>query len=71
MDLAYPEQKEGAEWPEIVTERVSIEPVKPLDAEIDAFVRCVKTGKAPLVGGSVGLRALDVALQVKAKILTP
>ncbi len=71
LDLAYPEQKEGAEWPEIVTERVSIEPVKPLDAEIDAFVRCVKTGEAPLVGGSVGLRALDVALQVKAKILTP
>ncbi|WP_078121595.1 Gfo/Idh/MocA family protein [Thiosocius teredinicola] len=71
LDLAYPEQKEGAEWPEIVTERVSIEPVKPLDAEIDAFVRCVKIGEAPLVGGSVGLRALDVALQVKAKILTP
>ncbi len=70
LDVAYPEQREGAEWPEIVTERVSIEPVKPLDAEIDAFVRCVKTGEAPLVGGSVGLRALDVALQVKAKILT-
>lgn len=68
LDIAYPQQKDGAEWPEIVAERVQIEPVKPLDAEIDAFVRSVASGEAPLVGGQVGLRALDVALQVKQKI---
>lgn len=68
LDIAYPEQKEGAEWPEIVAERVAIEPVKPLDAEIDAFVQSIRTGEPPLVGGEVGLRALDVALQVKQKI---
>ncbi len=68
LDIAYPEKKAGAEWPEIVAERVDIEPVKPLDAEIDAFARSIRTGEAPLVGGEVGLRALDVALQVKQKI---
>ncbi|WP_043107048.1 Gfo/Idh/MocA family protein [endosymbiont of unidentified scaly snail isolate Monju] len=68
LDIAYPQQKDGAEWPEIVTERVAIEPVKPLDAEIDAFVRCIRDGEPPLVGGEVGLRALEAALQVKEKI---
>ncbi len=68
LDIAFPRQEEGAEWPEIVAERVAIEPVKPLDAEIDAFVRCIRDGEAPLVGGEVGLRALEVALQVKQKI---
>ncbi|RMG32835.1 MAG: gfo/Idh/MocA family oxidoreductase [Gammaproteobacteria bacterium] len=68
LDTAYPREKPGEEWPEIVTERVAIEPVKPLDAEIDAFVRCIRTGEPPLVGGETGLRALEVALQVKEKI---
>lgn len=68
LDVAYPEQRAGEDWPQIVTERIAIEPVKPLDAEIDAFVRCVLEGEAPLVGGQVGLRALEVALQVKARI---
>ena len=68
LDIACPRKKEGAEWPEIVTERVAVEPVKPLDAEIDAFVRSIRTGEPPLVGGETGLRALEVALQVKQKI---
>lgn len=68
LDVAYPQEKPGEPWPEIVTERIAIEPVKPLDAEIDAFTRCARSGEAPLVGGPVGLRALDVALQVKATI---
>jgi len=68
LDIAHPVKKEGAEWPEIAAERVAIEPVKPLDAEIDAFVASVRSGKPPLVGGVVGLRALEVALQVKQRI---
>jgi len=68
LDVAYPQERPGEPWPEIVTERTAIEPVKPLDAEIDAFVRSAQTGEPPLVGGPVGLRALEVALQVKAKI---
>lgn len=68
LDVAHPEKKTDAEWPEIIVERVAIEPVKPLDAEIDAFVHCVRSGEPPLVGGAVGLRALEVALQVKQRI---
>lgn len=68
LDTAYPQAREGEEWPEIVTERVEIEPVRPLDAEIDAFVRSVRSGEPPLVGGETGLRALEVALQVKERI---
>ena len=42
--------------------------MKPLDAEIDAFIASVHSGEPPLVGGQVGLRALEVALRVKDKI---
>ena len=69
LDVAYPRERPGERWPEIVTERLAIEPVKPLDAEIAAFARSVRSGEAPLVGGAVGLRALEVALQVKEKVL--
>ena len=59
---------EGAEWPEIRTEALDIEPVKPLDAELASFVDCVTNGSQPVVDGPTGLRALEVALQIKEKI---
>ena len=59
---------EGAEWPEIRTEALDIEPVKPLDAELASFVDCVINGSQPVVDGPTGLRALEVALQIKEKI---
>ena len=59
---------EGAEWPEIRTEALDIEPVKPLDAELASFVDCVINGSHPVVDGPTGLRALEVALQIKEKI---
>jgi predicted dehydrogenase len=68
LDEVYPQPREGQEWPEIVQERLQIEPVKPLDAEIDAFVQCVQTGRPPLVGGRTGLEALEVAIAVREKI---
>jgi predicted dehydrogenase len=68
LDLAWPEPRAGQEWPEIRRERLVLEPVKPLDAELTAFVDSVRHGKPPLVGGRVGLEALDVALQVREKI---
>jgi len=68
LDVVHPKPVDGGKWPEIVTERLAIEPVKPLDEEIAAFVHCVRTGEAPLVGGEVGLRALEVALEVKQRI---
>lgn len=68
LDVVQPRAREGEQWPEIVTERLQIEPVKPLDAEIDAFVRCIREGRRPLVDGRVGQRALEVALAVREKI---
>jgi predicted dehydrogenase len=59
---------EGAAWPEIRTEALDIEPVKPLDAELASFVDCVINHSHPLVDGPTGLRALEVALQIKEKI---
>lgn len=68
LDSVFPQEREGEEWPEIITERQQIEPVKPLDAEIDAFVKSIQTGERPLVHGAVGLKALEVAMEVRSKI---
>ena len=53
-----------------MSERVTIEPVKPLDAEIADFVACVRERREPLVSGEVGVEALEVALAVKERILS-
>lgn len=68
VDVAYPRPRPDREWPDIARERIELEPVKPLDAELDAFVDTVRAGTPPLVDGRVGLEALDVALQVREKI---
>ncbi len=53
---------------EIVAERIEVEPRQPLDAELAEFIKSVRTGAPPLVGGRTGLEALRVALMVKEKI---
>lgn len=72
IDIAYPrilsDPAAGTEQREIVRERIAVEPVKPLDRELAAFVACVREARPPLVDGRVGLAALDVALQVQASI---
>jgi predicted dehydrogenase len=68
IDVAYPSAPEGSERPEVVRERITVEPVKPLDRELEAFVSCVRTGNRPLVDGRVGLEALEVALRVQSSI---
>lgn len=68
IDLAEPCAVAGAIRPEITRERIVVEPVKPLDLELAEFVRCVQTGQPPLVDGDTGLRALKVALDVRARI---
>jgi predicted dehydrogenase len=68
IDIAFPKLVPGAGRPEIVRERVEVEPVKPLDRELEAFIECVRTGRRPLVDGRGGLEALDVALQVHSSI---
>jgi predicted dehydrogenase len=68
IDIAYPSVEQRAERPAIVRERIQVEPVKPLDRELEAFIDCVRTKRAPLVDGRVGLEALEVALRVQSRI---
>jgi predicted dehydrogenase len=68
LETARAQTRPDSEWPEIVSETIDIQPVKPLDAELASFIRCVREGVTPLVDGRVGLEALDVALRIKEKI---
>jgi predicted dehydrogenase len=68
IDIAEPRDIPGAARPEIVRSRTQVEPVKPLDLELAEFVRCAQEGRAPLVDGRTGLKALEVALEVHARI---
>lgn len=68
LELATREDVPGQLRPSIHRERVDLDPVKPLDAEIAAFVAAVERGRRPLVDGYVGLKALEVALQVRARM---
>ncbi|HYN77135.1 MAG TPA: Gfo/Idh/MocA family oxidoreductase [Lamprocystis sp. (in: g-proteobacteria)] len=68
IDIAGLKEVPGAARPEIVRERIQVEPVKPLDQELAAFVASVRTGSPPLVDGATGLKALEVALEVRARI---
>jgi predicted dehydrogenase len=69
LDTAYTRSDPASEWPEIVREEIRVEPVQPLDTELAAFVDCVRSSTRPLVDGAAGLKALEVALRVKAEIL--
>jgi predicted dehydrogenase len=69
MEMAYavPDEAGGA-WPRIIAETVPITPRPPLDAELDYFVKAVRTNTPPVVNGHVGLEALRIALLVKEKM---
>jgi predicted dehydrogenase len=41
---------------------------RPLQAELDAFLRCVREGAEPVVGGEAGRRALALAERVTERI---
>ncbi|MBK1645579.1 oxidoreductase [Thiocapsa imhoffii] len=68
IDIAEPRLTAASPRPEILRERIQIDPVKPLDAELADFVRCVRMGHRPLVDGETGLKALEVALEVRERI---
>lgn len=68
IDVAEPRRVAGESRPEIVRERIQVEPVKPLDRELAEFVRILREGGSPLVDGRIGLKALEVALEVRARI---
>lgn len=68
LDVAVPAVRAEDGRPEIRRSRIALDPVKPLDRELASFVDCVRAGTRPLVDGRVGLKALEVALQIHAHI---
>lgn len=68
IDVVRAVSSPGGRRAEIVAEQVAVEPRQPLDAELAEFIRSIRTGQQPLVGGRTGLEALRVALMVKEKI---
>jgi predicted dehydrogenase len=68
IDIAAPFSVDGIARPEIVRERLQVEPIKPLDLELAEFVRGIREKRSPLVDGRTGLKALEVALEVRARI---
>jgi len=55
--------------PEINFEKVRTVPGEPLRAELSAFAECVRTRQRPIVDGTAGRRALELADRVMAGIL--
>ena len=58
----------GASWLDIRTETIEIKEGDALADEIDSFLDCVAGRKLPLVGGSEGLRALEIASMISAQL---
>jgi len=44
---------------------VVVEPAEPLRLELEAFVRCARSGETPAVRGEDGVRALEVACEIE------
>jgi predicted dehydrogenase len=68
LDIVSTEPSAEGGRAQIVQERPAIEPRKPLDTELEAFIHSVRTGAKPLVDGHVGLEAIKVANLVREKI---
>ncbi|MCI0526686.1 MAG: hypothetical protein L0Y56_04440, partial [Nitrospira sp.] len=56
------------ERPQLSMERLEIEKEEPLEAEIEAFIECVRSRKRPMVSGQEGREALRVALEILKEI---
>ena len=52
----------------ILSETIHVTPRPPLEAELEHFIQCARTGETPLVSGAEGVRALEVAHEVRARI---
>jgi predicted dehydrogenase len=59
----------GSPLPEIGFENVPTTPEEPLRAELRSFLDCVRSRKVPVVDGTAGRRALELADRVMAGIL--
>lgn len=58
----------GAGWLDIRAENIEIKEGDALADEIDSFLDCVRTRELPLVSGSQGLRALEIAALIRAQL---
>jgi len=52
----------------MLSETINVTSRPPLDAELEHFIGCVRGGELPLVSGLEGIRALEVAHEVRARI---
>lgn len=72
VSLDYEKQSAAAftvsEGQQIGFETLPIEKSEPLKGEVEDFLHCAATRRAPRVSGEDGLRALDTALDILAKI---
>jgi predicted dehydrogenase len=58
----------GAGWLDIRGESIEIKETDALADEIDSFLQCVRSRSLPLVSGSDGLRALEIASMISAQL---
>jgi predicted dehydrogenase len=52
----------------VTIEEQSLEPGDALKAEVDSFLECIRAGRAPVVPGEAGLRALETALHITEQV---
>jgi predicted dehydrogenase len=64
----YRRPGKGASWMDIRGETVSIQEADALADEIDSFLDSIATRVDPLVSGEEGLRALEIASMISAKL---
>jgi len=52
----------------VIIEEQSLEQGDALQAEIDSFLHCARSGAAPIVSGAAGLRALETAMRINEQM---
>jgi predicted dehydrogenase len=62
-----PEPAAAGQLPVSIEEQ-SLDQGDALKAEIESFLNCIRTGRAPVVGGEAGLRALETAMRITEQV---
>ena len=64
----YHKPAKGASWMDIRGETIEIKEGDALADQIESFLDCVQTRATPLVSGEEGLRALEIAASISARL---
>ena len=64
----YHKPERGASWMDIRGETIEIKEGDALADQIDSFLECVRSRAMPLVSGEDGLRALEIAASISARL---